>query len=133
MESVGTGKLMELLIALRAEARANKEFVRDYDPAKAIRLVKEAGLKETGMLTSSSDYHIFQKLKFPSRQACMDAYCEVVEAAFESGAIDVTLEGEPFITFLEAAGNAHVWGRSDSVAPNWVRPNSSRPAATAAL
>lgn len=25
------------------EARANKEFVRDYDPAKAIRLVKEAG------------------------------------------------------------------------------------------
>ena len=31
------------------------------------RLVKEAGLKETGMLTSCSDYHIFQKLKFRSR------------------------------------------------------------------
>lgn len=49
------------------------------------RLVKEAGLKETGMLTSSSDYHIFNKLKFKSRQECMDAYCEVVDAAFEAG------------------------------------------------
>ncbi len=49
------------------------------------RLVKEAGLKETGMLTSSSDYHIFNKLKFKDRQACMDAYCEVVDAAFEAG------------------------------------------------
>ena len=49
------------------------------------RLVKEAGLKESGMLTSSSDYHIFQKLKFKSRQECMDSYCEVVDAAFEAG------------------------------------------------
>lgn len=49
------------------------------------RLVKEAGLKETGMLTSSSDYHIFHKLKFPDRQACIDSYCEVVDAAFEAG------------------------------------------------
>ena len=49
------------------------------------RLVKEAGLAETGMLTSCSDYHIFNKLKFASRQACMDSYCEVVEAAFEAG------------------------------------------------
>lgn len=49
------------------------------------RLVKEAGLKETGMLTSSSDYHIFNKLKFNSRQECLDAYCEVVAAAFEAG------------------------------------------------
>ncbi len=49
------------------------------------RLVKEVGLKETGMLTSCSDYHIFHKLKFRSRQACIDSYCEVVEAAFEAG------------------------------------------------
>ncbi|UCC98121.1 MAG: hypothetical protein JSW66_20020 [Phycisphaerales bacterium] len=49
------------------------------------RLVKEAGLKETGMLTSCSDYHIFQKLKFRTRKECMDSYCEVVEAAFEAG------------------------------------------------
>ena len=49
------------------------------------RLVREAGLKETGMLTSSSDYHIFHKLNFKSRQECMDSYCEVVAAAFEAG------------------------------------------------
>jgi isopropylmalate/homocitrate/citramalate synthase len=49
------------------------------------RLVKEMGLKETGMLTSCSDYHIFQKLNFKSRKACLDSYCEVVSAAFEAG------------------------------------------------
>ncbi len=49
------------------------------------RLVKAAELKESGMLTSCSDFHIFQKLKFKSRQACMDSYCEVVDAAFEAG------------------------------------------------
>jgi isopropylmalate/homocitrate/citramalate synthase len=49
------------------------------------RLVREAGLKETGMLTSCSDFHIFRKLKFKDRKECMDSYCEVVEAAFEAG------------------------------------------------
>ena len=49
------------------------------------RLVKQAQLAETGMLTSSSDYHIFNKLKFKSRAECMDSYCEVVAAAFEAG------------------------------------------------
>jgi isopropylmalate/homocitrate/citramalate synthase len=48
------------------------------------RLVKEAGLKETGMLTSSSDYHIFQKQK-QTRKSAMDTYCEVVASAFEAG------------------------------------------------
>jgi isopropylmalate/homocitrate/citramalate synthase len=49
------------------------------------RLVKEAGLQETGMLTSCSDYHIFHKSKFRSRKECMEKYCEVVDAAFEAG------------------------------------------------
>jgi isopropylmalate/homocitrate/citramalate synthase len=49
------------------------------------RLVKEAGLHETGMLTSCSDYHIFTKLKFKSRGECIDSYCEVVAAAYEAG------------------------------------------------
>jgi isopropylmalate/homocitrate/citramalate synthase len=49
------------------------------------RLVKEAGLKETGMLTSCSDYHIFRKLKYKDRQECLDDYCSVVEAALEAG------------------------------------------------
>jgi len=42
-------------------------------------------LKETGVLTSCSDYHIFQKSKFRSRAECMNSYCEVVEAAFAEG------------------------------------------------
>lgn len=48
------------------------------------RLVKEMGLKETGMLTSSSDYHIFHKQNQTRKQA-MDQYVEVVEAAFAAG------------------------------------------------
>jgi len=48
------------------------------------RLVKEAGLSETGMLTSCSDYHIFRKLKMDRRQA-MERYCEVVDAALSAG------------------------------------------------
>ena len=48
------------------------------------RLVKDAGLAETGMLTSCSDYHIFLKLKFDRKQA-LDSYCSVVEAALEAG------------------------------------------------
>jgi len=49
------------------------------------RLVREAGLRETGLLTSCSDYHIFHKLKFPSRKACIESYCDVVKAAFDAG------------------------------------------------
>jgi len=49
------------------------------------RLVRDAGLKETGLLTSCSDYHIFHKLKFKSRRECLESYCAVVDAAFEAG------------------------------------------------
>jgi len=49
------------------------------------RLVRQSGLQETGVLTSCSDYHIFHKLKFKSRRQCMDAYCDIVAAAFEAG------------------------------------------------
>ncbi len=48
------------------------------------QLVKEMGLRETGILTSCSDYHIFLKLKRTRRQA-MDEYLEVVRAALDSG------------------------------------------------
>jgi citrate (Re)-synthase len=48
------------------------------------RLVKEMGLKETGMLTSSSDYHIFHKQNQTRKQA-MDQYVDVVQAAFDAG------------------------------------------------
>jgi isopropylmalate/homocitrate/citramalate synthase len=49
------------------------------------RLVREAGLRESGLLTSCSDYHIFHKLKFASRRACLESYCEVVAAALAAG------------------------------------------------
>jgi isopropylmalate/homocitrate/citramalate synthase len=49
-----------------------------------LRLVREMGLKETGILTSCSDYHIFHKLKKTRRQA-MDGYLEIVQAALDAG------------------------------------------------
>jgi isopropylmalate/homocitrate/citramalate synthase len=51
---------------------------------KDFQLVKEIGLKETGILTSVSDYHIFLKLK-KNRQEAMDTYLDVVRAAIEAG------------------------------------------------
>lgn len=47
------------------------------------KLVAKIGLKETGMLTSSSDYHIYHKQKMDRRKA-FDSYIEVVEAAIEA-------------------------------------------------
>ncbi len=48
------------------------------------RLVREMGLRETGMLTSCSDYHIFFKARKDRRKA-FDDYVRVVEAALASG------------------------------------------------
>ena len=48
------------------------------------KLVKGAGLKETGILTSCSDYHIFIKLK-KDRKKAAEQYLEVVEAALSEG------------------------------------------------
>ncbi|MBU2568297.1 MAG: 2-isopropylmalate synthase [Elusimicrobia bacterium] len=53
--------------------RANKN---DFD------LVKKMGLKETGILTSCSDYHIYLKLKRTRKQALKD-YLEIVDEAIE--------------------------------------------------
>ena len=48
------------------------------------KLVKEMKLKETGILTSCSDYHIFLKLKKTRRQAFED-YLSVVKDALDAG------------------------------------------------
>lgn len=48
------------------------------------KLVKEIGIKETGILVSCSDYHIFKKLGKTRRQA-MDDYLAVVAQALEMG------------------------------------------------
>lgn len=47
------------------------------------KLVKEMGLKETGILTSASDYHIFLKLK-KNRQKAMDDYLGIVKEALSN-------------------------------------------------
>lgn len=47
-------------------------------------LVKKVGIKETGLLTSISDYHIFLKFKKTRRQV-LDAFMQVVHAAAEAG------------------------------------------------
>ncbi len=49
---------------------------------KDFELVKKMEIKETGILTSCSDYHIFLKLRKNRRQA-LDGYKEVVAAALE--------------------------------------------------
>jgi isopropylmalate/homocitrate/citramalate synthase len=50
------------------------------------KLVREMGLRETGVLTSCSDYHIFLKLNWTRRQA-MERYLDVVRAAMDAGII----------------------------------------------
>jgi len=54
--------------------------------ADDFKLVKQMGLKETGILTSASDYHIFLKLKRTRRQA-LDAYLGIAKAALDNGVI----------------------------------------------
>jgi isopropylmalate/homocitrate/citramalate synthase len=48
------------------------------------KLVKEMGLKETGILTSVSDYHIFLKLK-KNRRVVMREYLSIVSVALDLG------------------------------------------------
>jgi isopropylmalate/homocitrate/citramalate synthase len=50
------------------------------------KLVKEMGLKETGILTSVSDYHIFLKLK-KNRRAVMREYLSIASASLDLGII----------------------------------------------
>ncbi len=47
-------------------------------------MVRDIGIKETGILVSCSDYHIFKKLNMTRRQA-FEYYLGVVRQAFEAG------------------------------------------------
>ena len=51
---------------------------------KDFELVKEIGLKETGILVSCSDYHIFYKLKMTRKQA-LEHYLSVIRECLEVG------------------------------------------------
>ncbi|MBN1412439.1 MAG: histone-lysine N-methyltransferase [Spirochaetales bacterium] len=54
--------------------------------AADFKLVKEMGLKETGILTSASDYHIFLKLN-SNRGEILEKYLSIVKQALEVGII----------------------------------------------
>lgn len=51
---------------------------------KDFQFVKEMGIKETGILVSCSDYHIFYKMKMTRKQA-MEHYLSVVKECLETG------------------------------------------------
>ncbi len=50
------------------------------------KLVRDLGIKETGILVSCSDYHIFKKMNLTRKQA-MEQYLSTVKLAFENGVI----------------------------------------------
>ena len=50
------------------------------------KLVRDLGIKETGILVSCSDYHIFKKMNMTRSQA-MDMYLATVKDAFAAGVI----------------------------------------------
>lgn len=50
------------------------------------KLVKNMGLKECGILTSCSDYHIFNKLH-KTRKEAMEDYLHIVESALDMGIV----------------------------------------------
>ncbi len=51
-----------------------------------ISLVKDTGLRETGILTSVSDYHIFLKLGL-TRKKALDAYLGIVKSILDAGIV----------------------------------------------
>jgi len=53
---------------------------------KDFQLVKEIGLKETGILTSISDFHIYLKLN-KNRHQAIEGYLAIVRAALELGIV----------------------------------------------
>lgn len=53
---------------------------------KDFELVKEFGIRETGILVSCSDYHIFKKMNMTRKQA-MDKYLGIVKMALDKGIV----------------------------------------------
>jgi len=62
------------------------DYRMDQGQKEDIPLVKNAGLRETGILTSVSDYHIFLKLGL-TRKKALDAYLGIVKSILDAGII----------------------------------------------
>jgi len=54
--------------------------------ANDLRIVTKMGLKETGILTSASDYHIFLKLR-KNRSQALNGYLDIAKAALDNNII----------------------------------------------
>lgn len=50
------------------------------------KLVKEMGIKETGILVSCSDYHIYNKMKL-DRKGAVEKYVAIVKSALDNGIV----------------------------------------------
>jgi NitT/TauT family transport system substrate-binding protein len=83
-----------------------RELVFDTDPLIPVGYWTDVVLQKYGL--SIDDVEL---ANMPSPAAM---------AALRSGSIDVTLEGEPFITMLEATGEAVIWERIEPYLPGYV-------------
>ena len=78
----------------RAAARACMELGYEFPEVtswiranqKDFELVKEMGVKETGILVSCSDYHIFKKMNL-TRQQALDKYLGTIKSALSYGIV----------------------------------------------
>ncbi len=53
--------------------------------AKDVALIRDLGVRETGMLASASDYHTFHKFKPGGRQQAAQVYLEAVQVTLDAG------------------------------------------------
>lgn len=73
---------VEECLALGYDAPEVTTWIRAND--QDFQLVKSIGIKETGILVSCSDYHIYNKMKM-TRHAAMDLYLSIVKKALAYG------------------------------------------------
>jgi 2-phosphinomethylmalic acid synthase len=90
--------------------------------ARDAALVREIGVRETGMLASASDYHTFHKFTPGGRRSAAASYLDAVRAVLDAGLRprlhleDATRAPEEFVLpFVEAVHEAA--GRHPEVAP----------------
>ena len=78
----------------RAAVRACRELGLEFPEITSwiranendFKLVKEMEIKETGILVSCSDYHIYKKMNLDRKQA-MEKYLSIVKAALDNGIV----------------------------------------------
>ena len=83
-------KMLSRLGGPKGLIRSTEFFVYSENDRKAratesdFKLVRDLGIKETGILVSCSDYHIFKKLGMTRSQA-LEHYLEIISEALELG------------------------------------------------